>query len=40
MKTKIIKINPKNTEISKIKTAAKILRKDGLVAFPQKQFMV
>lgn len=34
MKTKIIKINPKNPEISKIKIAAKILRKGGLVAFP------
>ncbi|MBU1204733.1 MAG: threonylcarbamoyl-AMP synthase [Nanoarchaeota archaeon] len=34
MKTKIIKINPKNIEISKIKAAARILRKGGLVAFP------
>lgn len=34
MKTKIIKINPKNPKISKIKIAAKILRKGGLVAFP------
>ena len=34
MKTKIIKINPKKIEISKIKKAAKILRNGGLVAFP------
>lgn len=34
MKTKIIKINPNKPEISKIKTAAKILKQGGLVAFP------
>ena len=34
MKTKIIKINPNNLEITKIKMAAKILRNGGLVAFP------
>lgn len=34
MKTKIIRINPKNPEISRIKKAADILRKGGLVAFP------
>ena len=34
MKTKIIKINSNSPEISKIKIAAKVLRKDGLVAFP------
>ena len=31
---KIIRINPEKPEISKIKIAAKILRKCGLVAFP------
>ena len=34
MKTKIIKINSRNPEISKIKKASKILREGGLVAFP------
>ena len=34
MKIKIIKINYKNPEKYKIKTAAKILREGGLVAFP------
>ncbi|MBD3249941.1 threonylcarbamoyl-AMP synthase [Candidatus Woesearchaeota archaeon] len=34
MDTKIIKINPKNPEISKIEIASKILKKGGLVAFP------
>ena len=34
MKTKIIKINPKKPEISKIKEAAEIIKKGGLVAFP------
>ncbi len=34
METKIIKINPKKPEISKIKEAAKILKRGGLVAFP------
>ncbi len=34
MKTKIININSKNPEKEKIKTAAKILRSGGLVAFP------
>ncbi|MFH1209322.1 MAG: L-threonylcarbamoyladenylate synthase [archaeon] len=34
MKTKIIKINPNNPEISRIKIAARILRRGGLVAFP------
>jgi len=34
MKTKIIKINFKNPEISKIKEAANIIKKGGLVAFP------
>ncbi len=34
MKTKIIKINPKNPEISKIRMVSGILRSGGLVAFP------
>lgn len=34
MKTKIIKINPKNPNISKIKEAAEIIKRGGLVAFP------
>jgi len=34
MKTKIIKINLKNPETSKIKEAASIIKKGGLVAFP------
>jgi len=34
MRTKILKINPKNIDLRKIKTAANILRKGGLVAFP------
>jgi L-threonylcarbamoyladenylate synthase len=34
MKTRIININPENPEISHIKTASKILKKGGLVAFP------
>ena len=34
MKTKIIKVNAINPEISKIKIVAKILREGGLVAFP------
>ena len=34
MQTKIIKINPINPKKPKIKVAAKILRKGGLVAFP------
>lgn len=34
MKTKIIKINPKKPEISKIKKSANIIKKGGLVAFP------
>lgn len=34
MKTKIIKINFKNPETSKIKEAANIIKKGGLVAFP------
>lgn len=34
MKTKIIKINPKKPEISKIRIMAEILKQGGLVAFP------
>ncbi len=34
MKTKIIRINPKKIEVSKIKAVARILRNGGLVAFP------
>jgi L-threonylcarbamoyladenylate synthase len=34
MKTKIIKINPKKIEIYKIREAAEIIKKGGLVAFP------
>ena len=34
MKTKILKINPKNPETHKIREAAKIIVKGGLVAFP------
>ncbi len=34
MKTKIIKINPKNPEILQIRIVVKILEKGGLVAFP------
>jgi L-threonylcarbamoyladenylate synthase len=34
MKTKIIKINPRKLNISKIKMAAEFLRKGGLIAFP------
>jgi len=34
MKTKILKINPRKPEINKIKSAAKIIKSGGLVAFP------
>lgn len=34
MQTKILKINPKNPQISKIRQAAKIIKSGGLVAFP------
>lgn len=34
MQTKVLKINPKNPQIAKIRQAAKILRQGGLVAFP------
>lgn len=34
MQTKIIKINPKNPQISKIKEAARLIRQGKLVAFP------
>ncbi|MBS3922024.1 MAG: threonylcarbamoyl-AMP synthase [Nitrosarchaeum sp.] len=34
MQTKVIKINPKNPEISKIRQAAKIIKSGNLVAFP------
>ncbi|MGI0004291.1 MAG: L-threonylcarbamoyladenylate synthase [Candidatus Nitrosotenuis sp.] len=34
MQTKILRINPKNPEISKIRQAAKIIRRGKLVAFP------
>ncbi len=34
MVTKIIKVNPKNPEVAKIKMAARVLKKGGLVAFP------
>jgi len=34
MQTKIIKVNPKNPQISKIKQAARLIRQGNLVAFP------
>lgn len=34
MKTKVVKINPENIDQEKIKKAAKIIRKGGIVAFP------
>jgi L-threonylcarbamoyladenylate synthase len=34
MKTKVIKLNPKKPEVSKIKEAAEIIKSGGLVAFP------
>ncbi|UCB57271.1 MAG: threonylcarbamoyl-AMP synthase [Candidatus Omnitrophota bacterium] len=34
MKTKIIKIDPENIELAKIKKAAEVIKKGGIVAFP------
>jgi len=34
MQTKVLKINPKNPELSKVRQAAKIIRRGKLVAFP------
>lgn len=34
MKTKIIKVNPNNIDVSSIKKAARVIKEGGLVAFP------
>jgi L-threonylcarbamoyladenylate synthase len=34
MKTEIIKVNPNNIDISRVKKAARVIKGGGLVAFP------
>ncbi|MGE4357973.1 MAG: L-threonylcarbamoyladenylate synthase, partial [Candidatus Omnitrophota bacterium] len=34
MRTKVIKVNPQNIKLEKIRKAAEIIKKGGLVGFP------